>query len=211
MLSGQRRILVLAPHTDDGEFGAGASMSKWIREGHEIYYVAFSGCQASVPKGWPPDILSRELREAAAVIGIPPDNVRILDFKVRNFASVRQDILDTLVSIKGELNPDLVLMPSVEDLHQDHYTVAMEGLRAFKTISILAYEVPWNNLRFRNEAFVVVSEECCETKLAAIACYKSQSGRPYTKPDYIRAQLRFRGTQIAANYAEAFEVVRWIL
>ncbi len=211
MLKEHRRILVLAPHTDDGEFGAGASLAKWVRDGCEVHYVAFSGCQASVPKGWPPDTLSRELMEAADVIGIPQDNVRILDFQVRNFASVRQKILDTMIEIRYQLHPDLVLMPSLDDLHQDHHTVAMEGIRAFKTTSILAYEMPWNNLQFRNVAFMVISEDDCETKVAAIACYKSQSARPYAKPCYLRSQLRFRGTQIAVQYAEAYDVVRWIL
>jgi len=211
MLGKLHRILVLSPHTDDGEFGAGASLARWGREGCEVHYVAFSSCRESVPEGWPPDILTRELMEATKVLGIPRENVHLLDFQVRNFASVRQQILDSMIDIKKMLEPDLVLMPSVEDLHQDHQTVALEGLRAFKTTSILAYEMPWNNLQFRNGAFVVVSENHCEQKVSAIACYKSQSARPYSKADYLRAQLRFRGTQIAVNYAEAFEVVRWIL
>ena len=41
----------------------------------------------------------------------------------------------------AEIKPDLVLMPSRNDLHQDHFTIATEGLRAFKFTSILAYEI----------------------------------------------------------------------
>jgi len=31
-------ILILAPHTDDGEFGCGASIAKFIGQGKEVFY-----------------------------------------------------------------------------------------------------------------------------------------------------------------------------
>ena len=31
-----RRVLVLAPHTDDGEFGAGGTIARWLSEGDEV-------------------------------------------------------------------------------------------------------------------------------------------------------------------------------
>ena len=36
------RVLVLAPHTDDGELGAGATIAKLIEHGADVRYVAFS-------------------------------------------------------------------------------------------------------------------------------------------------------------------------
>ena len=35
------RILVLAPHTDDGEFACGGTIARFIEEEVECYYVAF--------------------------------------------------------------------------------------------------------------------------------------------------------------------------
>ena len=32
-----KNILVIAPHTDDGEFGCGGSISKFIEKDHNIY------------------------------------------------------------------------------------------------------------------------------------------------------------------------------
>ena len=43
-------ILVLAPHTDDGELGCGGTISKFVKEGKNIYYVAFSTAEESVPR-----------------------------------------------------------------------------------------------------------------------------------------------------------------
>jgi LmbE family N-acetylglucosaminyl deacetylase len=45
-----KRVLILAPHTDDGEFGCGGTINKLIEEGSEIYYAAFSACEQSVLK-----------------------------------------------------------------------------------------------------------------------------------------------------------------
>ncbi len=211
MPEGFSKVLVLAPHTDDGELAAGGSIARWTREGAEVHYVAFSGCQSSVPEGWHPDVLLDEVKAATKVLGVVPENLEVLDFEVRRFASVRQELLQTMVDLNAALEPDLVLMPTVEDLHQDHHVVAIEGRRAFKRRSILAYEAPWNNIQFRTECFVTLSEEDVQTKLDAVKAYESQSQRDYVNDDFLRSQLRFRGTQIGVPYAEAFEVVRWIV
>jgi LmbE family N-acetylglucosaminyl deacetylase len=211
MLQVPSRIVVLAPHTDDGEFGCGASIARWVREGHEVHYIAFSACQSSIPDGWPEDVLVGEVQRATATLGLQPENLQVLDFEVRRFAAARQEILQAMVELDRDLEPDLVLSPSVDDLHQDHHTVAMEGLRAFKRRSILAYEVPWNNIEFRSECFVVLDEQDVDAKLKAIEAYESQAFRIYTDPDFLRSQLRFRGTQIGVRFAEAFDVVRWIV
>ena len=153
------RILVLAPHTDDGEFGCGASVARFIDEGKDIYYVAFSTAEESVPDPWPKDILKVEVKEATSRLGILPDNLIIFRYKVRELSYHRQEILEELVKIKKDIHPDLVFLPSVNDLHQDHSTVSVEGIRAFKDTAILGYEIPWNNIEFHTEAFISLSEE----------------------------------------------------
>ena len=151
------KILILAPHTDDGEFGCGGSVARFIEEGKEIYYAAFSTAEESVPEPWPKDILKTEVKEATKRLGIPQDNVIIFDFKVRELSYHRQKILEELVKIKNDICPDLVFLPSSNDLHQDHSTVSIEGIRAFKTTTILGYEIPWNNIQFQAESFIILS------------------------------------------------------
>ena len=55
------------------------------------------------------------------------------DFEVRTFPAARQEILEILVGINSELEPDLVLMPSLGDIHQDHETIAREGTPGVQT------------------------------------------------------------------------------
>jgi len=102
-------------------------------------------------------------------------------------------------------------MPSINDLHQDHHTIATEGLRAFKFNSILAYEVPWNNFTFNTSCFVHLENRHVETKVEALKCYQSQAHRNYANEEFIRALSRTRGVQAGTNLAEAFDVVRLVL
>ena len=39
------KVLVLAPHTDDGEIGCGGTIARFIEEGADVYYVAFSSAK----------------------------------------------------------------------------------------------------------------------------------------------------------------------
>ena len=206
-----KKILILAPHTDDGEFGCGASIAKLINEKADVYYAAFSLAEESVPPPFPKDILETEVKKATRVLGIPPENLLLYRYKVRHFASHRQEILEDLVKINNNLQPDLVFMPATHDLHQDHTTVAYEGLRAFKRTSILAYEMPWNNLNFATQAFISFGDSELEKKVAAIQCYESQKKRNYLTDEFLRGLAITRGVQIGKKYAEVFEVIRWIL
>jgi LmbE family N-acetylglucosaminyl deacetylase len=205
------RVLVLAPHTDDGEFGCGGTIAKFIEQGTDVYYVAFSAAEKSVPEGFSSDVLRREVKAATHVLGIPSENLIIFDYEVRDFPWHRQHILEDLVRLQRELRPDLVLLPSSHDIHQDHSTIASEGLRAFKTTSILGYELPWNNLTFNTTSFVFLEDKHVRRKVEALHCYESQQFRRYASEEFIYSLARTRGTQIGAEYAEAFEVVRWIL
>ena len=64
-------VLVLAPHTDDGEFGCGGTMARLIENGVKVTYAAFSTAAKSVPDGFPKDVLKHEVRAATGVLGIP--------------------------------------------------------------------------------------------------------------------------------------------
>ena len=210
-MSEHQTILVLAPHTDDGELGAGGSIARWVSEGHDIHYVAFSACQTAIPDGWPEDVLRGAVAAATQVLGLKPEQLQVLDFDVRLFARDRHDILQAMVDLNRDLSPDLVLMPAVDDLHQDHHVIAQEGLRAFKRTSILAYEIAWNNISFETSCFVRLDEAHVQAKVDALACYQSQSARPYANPEFLRSQVRYHGVQAGVTYAETFDVVRWIL
>ena len=210
MIAEGRRILVLAPHTDDGEFGCGGTIARMVEAGADVRYVAFSTASRSLPDGFPADTLAREVRLATAALGIPEDNLSVHDFDVRTFPDARQEILEILVALNADLQPDVVLQPSLGDIHQDHETVAREGLRAFKRTTLLGYEIPWNCFEFRQQAFVGLEPHHLDAKVAALRCYESQQHRNYANEEYIRNLARTHGIVSGRELAEAFEVYRLI-
>lgn len=204
------KVLVLAPHTDDGELGCGGTIARLLEEKKEIFYVAFSTCRESLPQGMPSDILEKELLKAARTLGIRQNNVIILDFPVREFSTYRQDILDEMIRIGKDIQPSMVLAPSQHDIHQDHHVIAEEAMRAFKKKTLFAYEVPWNNFTFNNQFYVKLEQRHIEKKIAAISCYESQKDREYVSRDFIYGQAKVHGVQIGQEFAEIFEAVRCI-
>jgi LmbE family N-acetylglucosaminyl deacetylase len=202
--------LILAPHTDDGEFGCGGTIAKLISEGVEVYYIAFSACEQSVLPKFPSDILITEVKEATQVLGIKRENLYLLKYDVRTFNYNRQGILDDIIKFRNKINPDLVFIPSLNDIHQDHATIANEAVRAFKFCNILCYEMPWNNFNFATTSFMILSEEQINIKINALKKYKSQEHRSYANEEFIRSLASVRGVQVGQRYAEVFEVIRLI-
>jgi len=204
-------ILVLAPHTDDGELGAGGTISYFLEKKAKIYYAAFSTAKESVPTGMPNDILKTEVKQATRQLGIDEKNLIIYDYQVRKLNYFRQEILEDLIKLRNSIHFDLILMPSLNDIHQDHITISQEGLRAFKTTSILGYELIWNNLTFNTTCFVRLEERHLENKINSLKYYKSQQGKDYVSPGFVKSLAKARGVQIGAEYAESFEVIRWVI
>lgn len=206
-----KKVLVLAPHPDDGEFSSGGTLRRFSDLGMDIYYAAFSPCIKSLPEGTPPDTLFKELSEAAKILGVAQDNLITYDFPVRDFPAHRQAILEELIVLKKRIQPDLVLLPNSLDIHQDHHTIYQEGLRAFKHTRLLGYELPWNNLNFTNNCHVRLERDHIRAKMEALQCYQSQNFRNYMNEEYFFGLAKTRGIQINAPYAEAFELLRWII
>lgn len=207
----QQTILVLAPHTDDGELGAGGAIAKFVEAGDQVFYCAFSVAEEAIPAHLPKDILLTEVKEATSRLGILPEYLTVHKFPVRRLQDHRQEILDVMIKMREHQSFDLVLMPSLNDTHQDHQVIAAEAVRAFKNTSILGYELPWNNLVFGNTCFITLNEDFLNKKIYALQAYQSQTNRKYMAKDYIEGLARARGMQINSDYAEVFEVVRWVM
>jgi LmbE family N-acetylglucosaminyl deacetylase len=204
-----KRALVLAPHADDGELGCGGTLALLANSGCHVRYIAFSIANRSLPEGFPPDTLAGEARAATAALGI--EDIDLHDFDVRTFPEHRQEILELLVRESKEFKPDVIFQPSPSDMHQDHQTIANEGLRAFKRTTVLGYLLPWNTSGFSDDCYIAFSERELEQKVGAVGKYASQSHRSYADPEYIRSLARVHGVTIGRPMAEVFKVLRLVL
>lgn len=212
-MNNRKNILVLSPHTDDAELGCGASITRFIEEGHNILWVVFSTAEDSVPENMGKNTLENEFLDVVSKLKLREEQYIINHFKVRYLHEKRQEVLELLVKIRREFNPSLVIGPSLNDFHQDHVVVANEMVRAFKSTSgIICYELPWNHVTFNTQLFYRLSKRNIEQKIELLNSYKSQTikGREYFSKDFIYGIARTRGVQINSEFAEAFEVIRWI-
>ena len=176
------RILVLAPHADDGELGCGGSIAKFCALGKEVFYAAFCLCSKSLAKNFAGNTLEMECKEATSLLGITSSHVILFNYEVRELPQSRQMILEELLKLNKDIKPDMVLLPAASDIHQDHQVIHQEGVRAFKN-----------------------------KKFESLKAYKSQEHRNYMKEDFIRSLAKVRGVQADSEFAEAFEVYRWII
>lgn len=209
-LEGIKKVLILAPHTDDAELGCGGTMARMMEEGIELYVAAFSTARASLPPGSDPDLLRKEFNAAMDILGLPEGHRFIYDYQVRKLNYSRQEVLEEMVKLKKKINPEMILLPSGSDLHQDHQVVYNEGLRAFKENTVWGYELPWNHITFSAQAFVKLEEKHIDKKWEVLEAYKSQfeKGRNYFTREFIEGLARVRGVQVKGEFAEAFEVIR---
>ena len=102
-----------------------------------------------------------------------------------------------------------VFTPARNDIHQDHEVICVESIRAFKDKQLLGYELPWNNIESNNNFFYDLDKSNIDLKIEAINCFKSQKHRSYNSM-HIQSLAEIRGMQIKSNFAEAFELIRWL-
>lgn len=191
------KVLIISPHTDDGELGCGATIARLVREGHEVISMCFSYCGNTE--------LSRENTKSFGILGIKDLYQR--DFPVRGFDKERQTILECMYNHKEKY--DLIFCPASDDIHQDHRVVTEEAKRAFKHTRLLGYELPWNSQGFKGNCFYKINKADLEIKKKALFQYKSQEHRTYFGRGFIESLARVRGVQAGCDYAECFEVIRW--
>lgn len=175
MFNQKRKVLVLAPHTDDGEYRCGGTIAKFINESHEVNYATFSACQQSFLPQFPSDILITEVKKATKILGVKSSNLILFNYDVRTFGYHRQEILDDLIKLREDIKPDFIFTPTITAVHQDHHTIAEETIRVFKFNSILSYELPWNNFSFTTSSFIHLDEEYIKTKVSALKAYQPQA------------------------------------
>lgn len=192
------KVLALGAHLDDIESGAGATLAKMVDRGDEIAYVGFSWCDNKE--------LSNECQRAIQILGF--SDLNIYNYPVRRFLEHRQEILDEMIKIRDKFNPEIVFTHSSHDYHQDHRVIYQESFRAFKGLTVLGYDMPWNCFESYLTCPSAITQDNLDRKLSAIQQYVSQKDRPYSDPEFIKGLARVRGVQFKVQLAEAFETIK---
>ena len=119
-------------------------------------------------------------------------------------------LFSAIINLKKKIQPDLVFCPSLNDVHQDHSTVAHEAIRAFKDTTVLGYIFPWNCLKLEKNFSVELTEDNIAKKINAVGFYKSQRHRSYTSLENIQSLAKSNGMLAGFEYCEIFQVINLV-
>tara|TARA_B110000014_G_scaffold8357_1_gene5940 strand:- start:505 stop:1194 length:690 start_codon:yes stop_codon:yes gene_type:complete len=224
-------ILVIGAHPDDEVIGAGATISKHIKNGDEVFIVLFSvGHKPIQPK------LKDQAYKSLKIYGIKKNNLFWLGCKSGQFdLEPKLKINAKLAEIIGKIKPKIVYTHFYGDAHQDHRFVfdstmvacrpheirGMGKQKSWKGVEkILCYEIPsstnWSgklNESFNPTEFNVISDNDLERKIQAYNCYKDEvrSGNHPRSSESLRTNSKYRGNSIGRELCEAFVMIRNIM
>jgi LmbE family N-acetylglucosaminyl deacetylase len=227
------RVMVVAAHPDDPEFGFGATVAKMADEGATVAYVVCTdgsqgGEDPSVPDAELTATRYAEQRAAAAVLGV--EEVTFLGFRDGHLepnVELRRAISREIRRFK----PDLVLTHAplrainipIGASHPDHLAVGEATLaavypdarnpRAYPELlqeGLEAHTVKEVWLPgFEGSDHFVDATAFVDRKIEAIRCHRSQFDKPGIEPDQVgkwtREWMHQAGERAGYEYAEAFK------
>ena len=198
-----RVVCFIGAHPDDIELGAGALIAHIIKQ-TEIYCITLSQNDKN------PTLknLISEQNESMDFLGVPNNHLLQGTFETRRFPHARQEILEFLIDFNKKFHPEIIFTHTKSDVHQDHATVTGEVLRAFRGSTVLGFDVIRSSYGFFPHFLVEVSEKDVETKIKALAAYKTYKEKYYFDPEVTRATLIHHGALAGRKFAEGFDILR---
>lgn len=220
------KYLLVVAHPDDEVLGAGASMFRWSREGHQID-VAIMCTEAKARAFRPEDKeLDEDLNASSDFLGIHRKfEATFPNIEMNTVPHLK--LVQFIESAIRESEPDIIITHHPADTNNDHLQTSMacqEAVRLFqrrpevKRVREFWYmEVPscteWKinsaMVTFNPNCYVEVGKEGVDAKVKALSMYRGVM-RPYPHPrsaEFIEGLAAYRGGQWGLMYAEAFEVV----
>ena len=225
MTNPSNTILVVTPHPDDAEGGAGGTIARFANEGKKvILVVCTNGDKGTSDRTMKPEkmaaIREKEQLNAAETLGIA--EVVFLRFPDQNLEDCREFRLALCRQIRKH-RPDLVITidPGSRYIrHRDHYMTGRvtldavfpyardhlafpelldEGLDPFNVREV------WLFRPLEPDTFVDITETFV-TKVDALYCHVSQMGRPREEREaWLRERSAETGQHIGGGLAEGFK------
>ena len=183
-------------------------MARLVEAGCEVRYVAFSIATRSLPPGFGAGHARARGAEATAELGIPESHSTVHDFDVRTPRAAPGHPRAPRRALGG-MAADVVFQPSHHDVHQDHQTIAQEGLRpssgrrssvtrSWNNFELLLRRLPRALERRHVERKVAASRAGTRRSSTVAMPTRSTSG----------TSARVHGTSVNRDFAEVFQVYR---
>lgn len=197
----RRRILAVGAHPDDVEIGAGGTLTQHAARGDEVTVLTVSPGHIGGDAG----LRREEAAESALRMGARLILGELEDTRVPENGPT----IDLIEGVVADFRPDVLLVHSAHDVHQDHRAVHAATRVASRGVPrVLCYQSPSATIDFRPSTFVSIDNEM-NAKLAAIAAFETQvATRDYLEVEVIESTARYWGRFARTRFAEPFEVIR---
>lgn len=216
--------LVVVAHPDDEVLGAGATIYKLIKNGHNVAVAIMSGHAAA--RANISETLSEDESKAMNIMGV--HKVYHADFPNIKMNTVPHlELVQFIESCIEDWQAEAIITHHPSDTNIDHQETSkavnaacrlFQRTKGVPRLSKLLYmevlsSTEWSlntaENRFLPNTFIEIGEEGLKVKLQALAAYKGVM-RPFPHPrseKAISGLAAYRGGQAGRNYAEAFECV----
>jgi LmbE family N-acetylglucosaminyl deacetylase len=222
----KKKVLIISPHADDEILGCGGFISKYSKKNYHISVLILTNANKGAPEIYSSEDINHirnESKIANNFVGTKKlffENLPALNLNNYPIYKITNIINKYIVDI----NPEIVLIPSANDIHDDHkiiFKAAKVSMRPNKKNNlkkILSYEVlsetEWNEngKSFNPNYFVSLDKSEINKKVKAFLKYKSQVKKfphPRSKEAIVNLS-KVRGSQAFMKYAEAFKVEKII-
>jgi LmbE family N-acetylglucosaminyl deacetylase len=224
-------ILVVAAHPDDPEFGCGATVAKYVKEGALAYYaICTNGCRGSRDHHFEQSKLIedrvKEQKKAAEIIGVT--ETFFLDHEDGDLVcniSLKEELVKIIRKLKPTMifthDPSWFYMQKAEGAyinHNDHRQTGIATLDAVYPLSRDLASFPGHLdegltphkvaevylFSSENPNFLVDVEETWELKIRAILAHKSQIDEPAKTRKQLEEKAISLGEKSGHKFAEGF-------
>ena len=194
---GPLSVLCLGAHPDDVEIGCGGTLLELAaRPRTSIRTVVLTAADPG----------RRREAEVAAAHFAPGSDLTVLDLPDSRLPQHWDATKQALEDLGAGYRPDLVLLPRVDDAHQDHRLIGQLASTVWRDSLLLHYEIPkWDADLVPPTHYVAVSEANARRKVELLdLSYPSQTGRDWWDSELFLGLMRLRGVESRNHYAEGF-------
>ena len=220
-----KKVLVIAAHPDDEVIGCGGTIAKHIDLGDKVHVLFMTNGIDSRNNSTSDDVLKRKKSSEKVLDILGIENMHNFDFPDNKMDSIPLlDVVQKIEKVVVELKPDIIYTHHIGDLNIDHkitHEAVMVACRPQKNMSvkeIYAFEVlsssEWMTPKidtFSPNYFNNISNYI-EIKRSALSCYDNEmreSPNSRSIENIIRLNA-LRGNSVAIDYAESFEILRFL-
>ncbi|MFC4601787.1 PIG-L deacetylase family protein [Cohnella hongkongensis] len=218
----KQHVLAISAHAGDQDLTAGATLAKYVMEGHKVTMLHLTPGEKGHPRLSAEDYAKQKIDEAHQFADIIGADVRFLSYRDGELP-LDETVKFEVADIIRELKPDILVTHWSRSMHKDHENAHFitKDARFYAAIPAFERELPYHPVKavyfsenwedmygFDPEVFIDIPDEAYEKWVKGLNCYAFARGETYGFPyiEYYKALTIVRGAVNGFKRAQAYAV-----